>query len=80
MSKRDKAPKETFTVAVHFAHDEHLMLIPNATDYGGYNANLAYVEANAHKIFFNFDRLLYIGRADLGDLPLQKEGNEYESR
>lgn len=70
MSKQDKAPKEAFTVAVRFARDEHLMLIPNATDYGGYNANLAYVEVNAHKIFFNFDRLLYIGRADdLGDLP-----------
>ena len=83
MDEQSTTSEKTFTVAVRFAHDAHLMLIPDVSEYGFYtnSGTVAYVQKNGHELYFPLTNLLYIGRADeLGDLPLQKEENGDESR
>ena len=61
---------ETFTVAIRFAKDAHLMTISGVRKFGvKQNApNIAYIVKDGRIIYFNMNELLYIGHAEaLGD-------------
>ena len=66
-NRKKEVKNETYPVAIRFAKDAHLMLIDDVSDSGFFNhaPNVAYIEKNGCRVFFNMDELLYIGSAKL---------------